>query len=136
MIVADANLIAHYVWRGAFSTVADDVWRRDPVWAVPPLWQSELRNALSLGLRRRVLSLDEALTAYERALRALAGRERPVASRAVFELVAASGCTAYDCEYVSLAAMLRVPLVTSDREILRAFPQVAVSPTAFAAGNP
>ncbi len=38
-----------------------------------------------------------------------------------------SDCSAYDCEYVALAKRLGVKLVTMDRKVLRAFPEVAVS---------
>jgi predicted nucleic acid-binding protein len=36
-----------------------------------------------------------------------------------------------DCEFVALAQQLDVPLVTSDAQLLKAFPQVAVSLDAF-----
>ena len=36
-----------------------------------------------------------------------------------------------NCEYVALAEALDVPLVTEDREVLRAFPARAVSPEQF-----
>jgi predicted nucleic acid-binding protein len=51
-------------------------------------------------------------------------------SHHVLSLAAQSGCSAYDCEFVALAQDLRVPLVTTDRQILKAFPTVAVSPAA------
>jgi hypothetical protein len=38
---------------------------------------------------------------------------------------------AHRCEYVALAEALDVPLVTEDREVLRAFPARAVSPEQF-----
>jgi hypothetical protein len=42
-----------------------------------------------------------------------------------------SGCTAYECGYVAVAAAPDVPLATEDREALRAFPTRAVSPEEF-----
>ena len=52
-------------------------------------------------------------------------------SEKILELAAQSKCTAYDCEYVALAQDLGVPLVTTDKQILRAFPKTAVSMEKF-----
>ena len=49
-------------------------------------------------------------------------------ARRVFELVAASGCSTYDCEYVAVAEEAGCPLATFNREVLRAFPAIAVHP--------
>jgi predicted nucleic acid-binding protein len=51
----------------------------------------------------------------------------------VLTLATRSRCSAYDCEFVAVAQDLGVPLVTTDRQVLRAFPSVAVRPEAFAA---
>jgi predicted nucleic acid-binding protein len=45
----------------------------------------------------------------------------------VLRAAVASGCSSCDCELVALATMLEVPLVTADRQGLKAFPDVAVS---------
>ena len=47
-------------------------------------------------------------------------------SRSVLGLVNESPCSAYDCEYVALAMQLGTNLVTMDKQVLRAFPDVAV----------
>jgi len=53
--------------------------------------------------------------------------EYSVASFRVLELVARSKCSAYDCEFVTLAQDLNIPLITTDNQILTSFPQLAVS---------
>jgi len=63
----------------------------------------------------------------------VSGREFEVPSAPVLALAQESGCTAHDCEFVHLAQEFDVPLVTSDRNLLRVFPDLAVSPSTFAA---
>jgi predicted nucleic acid-binding protein len=47
------------------------------------------------------------------------------ALRLVMSLALESGCSAYDCEYVALARLLSVPLVTEDRQLLAAVADIA-----------
>ena len=47
-------------------------------------------------------------------------------SREVLALARDSRCSAYDCEYVALAMHLDAPLVTMDKQLLKAFPKRAV----------
>ncbi len=54
-----------------------------------------------------------------------------VDSSKVLRLATDSGCTAYDCEFVSLAKSLNISLVTSDKKVLLAFPDIAVSMKTF-----
>ena len=77
------------------------------------------------------MTLDAALLALHSAEEVVAGREYRVSSERVFELVVQSKCTAYDCEYVALAEELGVPLVTADKQLLKAFPKIAVSLAGF-----
>ncbi len=131
MIVVDANLVAYYTVPGARTAVAERVRTRDSEWCAPFLLRSELRNVLAGLVRRRELGLDlatEMMAAVEDLLRE---REFDVPSNRVLDRAAFSGCTAYDCEYVVLAEELGVPLVTSDRQVLRAFPKLAVSLEGF-----
>lgn len=57
----------------------------------------------------------------------LADAEFDVPSLDVLRLVSESACSAYDCEFVALAKQFGVELVTSDRKVLQAFPEIAVS---------
>ncbi len=85
-----------------------------------------------MGLvRRKDLDLDDVLEIVSEAEQWMMGREYTVVSYKVLQLAGQSGCSAYDCEFVSLAMDLKIPLLTSDRQILRAFPRVALSPEKF-----
>lgn len=131
MIVVDTNVVAYLMIPGDHTETASAVFARDPDWIVPSLWRSEFRNLLVLYIRRGELVLDDALVLVARSEVLLGGRERGVHSEHVLRLAAASGCTAYDCEFVAVAQATGLPLVTADRKVLTAFPSVAVSPADF-----
>jgi predicted nucleic acid-binding protein len=131
VIVADTNLLLH-LWGGRESApLAEAVWRRDRLWVAPALWRSELRNALVTFVRARRLDAGQAATIIAEAELDMAGREFAVVSQHVITLALRSGCSAYDCEFVALAEELGIPLVTSDRQVLQAFPAVASAPETF-----
>jgi predicted nucleic acid-binding protein len=132
MIVVDVNALA-YLWiPGEMTALAEKALARDPHWVSPLLWRSELRTILAGYLRRG--DLDQA--AVERCLHGadsqMAGHEYLIPSDLVMKKVAASTCSAYDCEYVALAGDLKVTLVTSDKQILAEFPALTTSLQAFA----
>jgi predicted nucleic acid-binding protein len=133
VIVTDTNLIVYLYVHGEHTQRAERVLARDPAWVTPLLWRSEFRNVLVGLVRRRTLAIEDALRMAADAEQWMSGREYAVVSHDVFRLAARSGCSAYDCEFAALAEDLRVPLVTTDRAVLRAFPTLAVSPDAFAA---
>jgi predicted nucleic acid-binding protein len=133
VIVADTNLLTYLYVQGQRTAESEAVLQQDAVWAVPLLWRSEFRNALIGLVRTDAFQLEEALAIVDEAERWLTGHEYSVVSRQVLALASRSGCSAYDCEFVALAQDLEVPLVTSDRQVLKAFPTIAVSPSVFTA---
>ena len=133
MIVADTNLLIYLYVQGQRTAESEAVLQKDVVWTAPLLWRSEFRNALIGLVRTDALQLEEAMSMIDEAERWLNGHEYSVVSRQVLALASRSGCSAYDCEFVALAQDLEVPLVTNDRQILKAFPTIAVSPSAFTA---
>lgn len=114
MIVVDTNVIAYLLIPGPQSEDARRVLRKDAEWIAPSLWRSELRNLL-LAAEKRLTDGD-------------VQTETPQ----VLGLAAASGCTAYDCEFVAVARSAGVPLVTLDGKLLSSFVGVAISPMDFA----
>ncbi|HZZ93245.1 MAG TPA: type II toxin-antitoxin system VapC family toxin [Usitatibacter sp.] len=131
MIVVDSNVVAYCWIRGALTDTAQRLRVCDPSWHAPVLWRSELRSALAGYMVRGDMGAERATTIMVEAESAMAGCEHLVASGSVLEMAASSRLSAYDCEFVVLARALGVPLVTEDRAVSRAFPDVALTMQAF-----
>ena len=130
MIVVDSNVVAYLYLPGEYTAQAEALLQSEPEWAVPVLWRSEFRNILAGYMRRGSLTLEQASAVQAAAEDLLRGCEYEVESPSVLELVRGSDCSAYDCEFVSLALKLGVELVTMDAKLLRAFPTQAAALTA------
>ena len=127
MIVVDTNVVAYLLLPGPRTELAEALRRHDRQWAAPPLWRSEFRNVLTGYLRRDFLNLPRAVAVMQEAETILLAHDEPVSSEQVLQLVSTSTCSSYDCEFLAAAQQLGVPLVTEDRAILAAFPDVAQS---------
>lgn len=125
MIVVDTNVIAYLYLPGDFTAASEVLLEQDPDWAAPVLWRSEFRNVLSGYMRRGLMSAEQAMRVQRKAESLMAGAEFEVASDTVLRLVEACDCSAYDCEFVALAMANKVPLITLDAKLLRAFPEYA-----------
>ncbi len=128
--VVDTNVIAYYLL--ATEPFADEVsafWRRFTEVSAPASWEAELVNVLWQAVRAQVVDLAQAQHRLELA-RQLGITSTPVRDlwASALVLAAASGQPAYDTVFVELALRLQVPLVTFDRKLLDAFPQVARRP--------
>lgn len=127
MIVVDSNVIAYCWIHGDRTALAHELRRSDPEWHAPVLWRSELRNILTGYRRDGSLTREQAHRIMAAAESGLAGREHHLPSDRVFDVADRSRLSAYDAEFVALAEILGVRLVTEDRAILSAFPERAVS---------
>lgn len=125
MIVVDSNVIAYLYLPGEFTGAAERLLAKDPEWHAPILWRSEFRNILAGYMRKRGLTLAQAFAIQQEAQALLHGAEHEPESLRVLELVHASHCSAYDCEFVALAQSLGTTLVTMDAKPIAAFPAIA-----------
>jgi len=129
MIVADTNLIAYLLIPGEHTKQVEQVIKKDSEWIAPQLWQSEFRNVLSTYMRKKLISLENAIYLTELAEDIMTSPEYMVSSEHILALANESGCAAYDCEYVALSQLLNMPLLTYDQKILTHFPAIACSPS-------
>ncbi len=82
-------------------------------------------------IRKRLVTHDKAMELVNFAEKMFQDSTYDVSSKAIMRLAGKSSCSAYDLEFISLAIEMDVPLVTIDKQVLREFPKVAVSPTDF-----
>jgi len=127
LIVVDTNVLAYLLLGGPRTEQAEVLRRHHRQWAAPPLWRSEFRNVLTGYLRRDLLPFPKALVLMQEAEEILSAHEEKVSTEHVLKLVSSSRCSAYDCEFVAVAQHLSVLLITENRAILTAFPDVAQS---------
>lgn len=127
MIVVDTNTLAYLYFPTDYTIDVESLLERDPHWIAPLLWRSEFRNILAQYIRKNIIDLDTALQMQAQAEMQLAGNEYSVNSTTVLRLAQESGCSAYDCEFISLARSQNLKLVTADKKLITAFPAIAVT---------
>ena len=127
MIVADTNIISYLLLPTTFSASVDLLYKTDSHWVAPALWKSEFRNVLALYLRKELISFEKAIQLQDSAELMMKDNEYNLTSSQVLSLVTKSTCSAYDCEFISLAQYLNIKLVTQDKKVLREFPSYALS---------
>jgi predicted nucleic acid-binding protein len=131
MIVVDANVIMALVRETTRTPEAQAIYSLDSDWTVPPLWQYEVLNALLNEVKARHLPLPLAIEVAENATRLFGDRIRHARPDDILVTARAAGLTAYDATYVALARSLGTVLVTEDKHILRACPDLARSMIQF-----
>jgi predicted nucleic acid-binding protein len=131
VIVADTNLVAYLLIDGKQTAAARGVWEADPRWMLPTIWRSEFLNVLTTAVRAGVLTLEQAHETWHVAVTIFGGSEIEPSGDAVLDHAAQRKLSAYDAQFAVAANDLGVPLVTSDRRLLSACADVAMTPEQF-----
>ncbi len=127
MIVVDTNIISYLYIAGEVSEQVEVLLTEDSHWVAPILWKSEFRSVMSKYLRKGYLTIENVLLIIDQAEKLMSDNEYDISSIQVLQLVNASNCSSYDCEFVALAQYLDIPLITTDKKILQSFPGIAKS---------
>ena len=131
MIVVDTNIIVHYWLKSDLNSNAERLLVKDPDWIAPFLWRSEFRNVLSVYIRKKLLDIDTAYEVIEMAEKQFRGNEYLVDSRKVVKLSNDSGCSTYDSEFIFLTKEFSVKLCTTDKQIIKSFPELTLHLSEF-----
>lgn len=129
-VVVDTNVVAYFLLgTDEFRGECERFWREVSTPMAPASWEAEIANVLWMATRRSILDLPEALHRLELA-RALGIHSVSVSSLWAGALARAhaSGVAVYDTLFVELADRERIPLVTFDGPVIKAFPRIAMRP--------
>ena len=129
-VVVDTNVVA-YLLLGtrAFVDEARTALRPEVTLLAPAHWEAELANVLWMAVRAGVLPPEEGPGRLSLARR-LGVETIPTATLCQGALLraVASGISVYDTLFVELAARTDCHLVTFDKAVLKAFPDIAIRP--------
>jgi predicted nucleic acid-binding protein len=134
--VVDTNVIAYYLLgTEPFATETRDFWQAVDQPLAPAHWQAELASVVWMAIRAGALPADEGHRRLDFASR-LRIRAQPIGSlwQAALTLSLSSGVSPYDTLFVALAQSHDLPLATFDKQVLKAFPDVALRPKEIATG--
>jgi predicted nucleic acid-binding protein len=133
MIVVDTNILAYLFFPNPHNVSVEKLRIRENDWSAPELWRSEFLNAATLYLRKGIVSMSQAIEAYEKANRFVLSYEMHSEYKEILLSIKNSDCSSYDCEFVVLAQKLNSKLLTYDKKILNSFPNIATKPEEFLA---
>lgn len=131
MIVVDSNVLAARMLTSDATELALQVEGADNVWLVPCLWRYEFLNILATQMKAGRIKPAAAHKLWQGLVDLLGENESDPPADLVLALVAEHRVTAYDAHFVALAQMHACRLVTEDAELLRKFPDLAISMRAF-----
>lgn len=131
MIVVDVNVFLYSLVEGERSEAALRVFEADPKWFAPSLFQYELINILATWNRKGIMGILACQKVWREAEALMSGKLVEADPKAVLDISLNHQITAYDAQYIQIAAARKLHLVTEDHELLRKFPRTAVSTTDF-----
>jgi len=128
--VIDTNVVAYFLL-GAEGVAAEARLGLEAVATplAPAHWEAELANVLWMATRSGVLSQDEAPTRLGLARRlGIESVATATLCQGALLRSLASGVAVYDTLFIELATQAGCPVLTFDKAILRAFPDIACRP--------
>jgi predicted nucleic acid-binding protein len=127
MIVIDANILIYSLIECDFTPQITRLRQQDADWRTTPLCLHEVLNVLATYQRRELLTPAQCNKLLEVARRFIAQAAEETDLPLALKLAGKFGITGYDAEYIALAQTLGTPLITEDRKLRNAVPQLTQS---------
>lgn len=131
MIVIDVNIIAYLLIAGERTAEAQALYELDPDWVAPDLWRDEFLNILATYVRQGGVELEAAKQLWQTAVDLFGAKEQRADPLSALELSTRFRVSAYDAQYLAVAAGLGARLLTEDRALRQSAPEHTVTPREF-----
>jgi predicted nucleic acid-binding protein len=131
VLLVDANVVAYLLIQGDKTPQARDLWAMDRDWHAPRLLAYELANVFAQLVRQQAISLEAGIAGLEGAAGLVRLHEQEHSVARILEIASKLHVSAYDASYLAAAEALGTPLVTEDRRLLRAAPQITRSLSSY-----
>jgi predicted nucleic acid-binding protein len=135
-VVVDTNVVAYFLLgtkgsvdeaRACLDSMSQPI--------APAHWEAELTNVVWMAVRSGVLSPEEGPVRLSLARRlGIESVTTATLCQGALLRSVTSGIAVYDTLFVELAAQSRCPLVTFDKAVIKAFPEIAIRPRDLPAG--
>lgn len=131
MIVVDANILIYSLIEGDYTPLVNRLREKDTDWRTTGLCLHETVNVLATYQRRDILTLAQCKKLLAHAEHFMKVAQCEVMMDAALTMAAKYAITGYDAQYVALAHSLNAPLITEDRKLREAVPEIAFSMQEF-----
>ena len=127
MLVVDTNIIAPFYIRGAYTERVHELHRSDSLWRTDPLALIEFSNILATYQRARYLTTSEARRCLVEAEQFLRPHYLQVTHETALSVAIRYGVTSYDARFLAAALHLNTRLITEDKQLRAAAPNLTQS---------
>lgn len=127
MLVVDTNIIAPFYIRGADTERVLELHRSDNLWRTDPLALIEFSNILATYQRSRYLTTSEARACLIAAEGLLRPHYMHLTHETALTIAIRYRVTSYDARFLAIALHLNAKLVTEDKKLRAAAPDLTQS---------
>ena len=135
MLLVDTNVVAYLLIEGTHTQAAQQLRRRDPDWRSEAFLLVEFTNVLASSVATRRMTFGLAENFLGKAVALFDGKLRSMPPASVLAAAVRHGVCAYDARFLALAEAIGLPIVTEDKKLRDAAPNLTQSLADALAGS-
>jgi predicted nucleic acid-binding protein len=135
MLLVATNVVAYLLIDGDHTEAAQQLRRRDPDWRSEAFLLVEFTNVLASSVATKQMTLGLAENSLGKAVALFDGKLRSMPPASVLAAAVRHRVSAYDARFLALAEAIGLPVVTEDKKLRDAAPNLTQSLADALAGS-